>query len=56
MKVIRKKQTNEKIKKSKDIIKKEKQKIKEEKKKQRIEKLNKTKIGKSLKTNQNLMK
>ena len=48
MKVIRKKQTNEKIKKSKDIIKKEKQKIKEEKKKQRIEKLNKTKIGKLL--------
>ena len=48
MKVIRKKQKNEKIKKSKDIIKKEKQKIKEEKKKQRIEKLNKTKIGKLL--------
>ena len=49
MKLIRKKQTNEKIKKSKDIIKKEKQKIKEEKRKQKEEKLNKSKFFKLLK-------
>lgn len=43
MKLI-KKETNEKIKKSKEIIKKEKQKIKAEKKKQRREKISKNKL------------
>lgn len=43
MKLI-KKETNEKIKKSKEIIKKEKQKIKDEKKKQRKEKISKNKL------------
>lgn len=49
MKLIRKKQVNEKIQKSKEIIKKEKEKIKAEKKKQKEERINKTKLGKILK-------
>ena len=47
MKLI-KKETNEKIKKSKEIIKKEKQKIKDEKKKQREEKIRKNKLLKKI--------
>ena len=47
MKLI-KKETNEKIKKSKEIIKKEKQKIKDEKKKQREEKITKNKLLKKI--------
>ena len=47
MKLI-KKETNEKIKKSKEIIKKEKEKIKVEKKKQREEKINKNKLLKKI--------
>lgn len=47
MKLI-KKETNEKIKKSKEIIKKEKQKIKDEKKKQRKEKISKNKLLKKI--------
>lgn len=48
MKLIIKKEINEKIQKSKEIIKKEKQKIKSEKKKQRQEKRKKSKIGQLL--------
>lgn len=47
MKLI-KKETNEKIKKSKEIIKKEKQKIKDEKKKQREEKISKNQLLKKI--------
>ena len=49
MKLIKKKEKNEKIEKSKEIIKKEKIKIKQEKLKQREEKLNKSKLYKILK-------